>query len=285
MRVSGDHVHRPFLIWQAGLMERVPACIDHTVIAMERNGSGDSAQLSILMRDVGSFLVPEGDSVLAAVQHARFIDHLADLAATFWDWQDTIGNLTTMAERFRFFDSANVARELAVAEPPDVIITAEDGWCALFERAPLLADIARAVQEQPSILTEPLAVTPVTFLHGDWKVGNLGSHPDGRTILLDWAYPGSGPPCWDLCSYLALNSARLPESKESTIARFRAALRDRGLAVSSWFDMQLDLCCVGMMALFGWEKALGAEDELRWWEHRVVAAIDRQCLRLSGVSV
>ena len=56
-------------------------------------------------------------------------------------------------------------------------------------------------------------------------MGNLGTHPDGRTILLDWAYPGSGPACWDLCWYLALNQARLPESKEATIERFRAALR------------------------------------------------------------
>jgi aminoglycoside phosphotransferase (APT) family kinase protein len=85
------------------------------------------------------------------------------------------------------------------------------------------------VQDSPAIVTTPLAETPVTFLHGDWKLGNLGNHPDGRTILLDWAYPGSGPPCWDLCWYLALNAARLPESKESTIARFRSALDGRGI--------------------------------------------------------
>ena len=61
-------------------------------------------------------------------------------------------------------------------------------------------------------------------------MGNLGTHPDGRTILLDWALPGSGPACWDLCWYLALNQARLPEPKEAAIGRFRAALetpRDR----------------------------------------------------------
>jgi hypothetical protein len=31
---------------------------------------------------------------------------------------------------------------------------------------------------------------PVTFLQGDLKLGNLGSHPDGRTVLLDWSLAG-----------------------------------------------------------------------------------------------
>jgi hypothetical protein len=67
-----------------------------------------------------------------------------------------------------------------------------------------------------------------------------------------------------LCWYLALNRARLPESKEEVIARFRSALNDRGMAVSRWFDIQLDLCVIGIMATFGWEKALGNDAELRW---------------------
>ena len=66
--------------------------------------------------------------------------------------------------------------------------------------------------------------TPTTFLQGDWKMGNLGSHPDGRTVLLDWAYPGAGPACWDLAWFLALNRARPPMSKEDTINEFRGAL-------------------------------------------------------------
>jgi hypothetical protein len=111
-------------------------------------------------------------------------------------------------------------------------------------------------------------------------MGNLGSHPDGRTILVDWAYPGSGPACWDLCWYLALNCARLPESKEDTIQRFRLALDRHGVDTGGWFDPQLDLCLVGIMVTFGWEKALSEEDELRWWEAQVREALDRQNIAL-----
>jgi hypothetical protein len=280
MRVTGDHVHRPYLVWEAGLMDRVPVCIDHAVVAMEIQGAGDDAVLSILMRDVGEFLIPEGDAKVSPAQHAALIDHLAQLCAAFWGFRDTGGSLTSMDERLRFFDAPNLAREMAVAEPPGTIVAADAGWQALPSRSPLLAGLARAVHAEPTLLSDPLGSTPATFLHGDWKMGNLGSHPGGRTILLDWAYPGSGPACWDLCWYLALNRARLPESKEATIDRFRGSLERHGVDTASWFERQLDLCVAGMMVTFGWEKALGDEDELRWWESRVVAALARQHVAL-----
>ena len=47
MRVTGDHVHRPYLIWQAGVMDDCPSCIDHTVVAMDVAGSGDGAVLKV----------------------------------------------------------------------------------------------------------------------------------------------------------------------------------------------------------------------------------------------
>jgi hypothetical protein len=280
MRVTGDHVHRPYLIWQAGIMDRVPACIDHTVVAMEVTGDGDDAELCMLMRDVGDRLVPEGDAVVPVSQHAGFIDHLAELSAAFWGWQEEVGGLTTMPQRLRFFDAVNVARELAAPEPPGPIVAADLGWRQLPDRSPGLAELAGIVQERPELLCVPLAATPPTFLHGDWKMGNLGSHHDGRTILLDWAYPGSGPACWDLCWYLALNAARLPESKEATIDRFRADLERHGIETASWFQAQIDLCVVATMVTFGWEKALGDDSELRWWERQVAEAVERQGLDL-----
>jgi hypothetical protein len=280
MRVTGDHVHRPYVIWQAGIMDRVPASIDHTVVAMELDGMGDEAVLSTLMRDVGPHLVPEGDGIVPQAQHERFLDHLAHLSASFWGFEDTVGDLSTMSERFRFFDAANVARELAVPDPPATIVAADAGWRRLPERSELLAELARAVWEDPSVLTGPLDSTPTTFLHGDWKMGNLGCHPGGQTILIDWAYPGAGPVCWDLCWYLALNRARLPETKEAAIVRFRADLERQGVETSGWFETQLDLCVIGIMTTFGWEKALGDQAELRWWERFAAEAIRRQALEL-----
>jgi hypothetical protein len=230
----------------------------------------------MLMRDVGTYLVPEGDTTVPLLQHEHFIDHLAQLSAAFWGFTDSPGALTSMPERLRIFDAANVTRELAAAAPPGTIVAAELGWRRLSERSPWLWELAQTVWHDSSVLTDPLAVTPVTFLHGDWKMGNLGSRPNGRTILLDWALPGAGPACWDLCWYLALNRARLPETKEATIIRFQAGLERHGVDTARWFDTQLDLCLIGNMVTFGWEKALGDEAELRWWERRVSDAVGRQ---------
>lgn len=282
MRAMGDHVHRPYIVWQAGIMDRVPNCIDHTVVAMEVEGTGEEAVLSTLMRDVGEHFIPEGGAVVGKDKHERFVDHLAQLCAEFWDFEDPTGGLlTSMAERLRFFEASFVAREMAIDQPPGTIVVADAGWRALPERSPLLHDLAVTVWEQPELLTRPLADTPWTFLQGDWKMGNLGMHPGGRTILVDWAYPGAGPPCWDFCWYLALNQARLPESKEATIARFRGDLERHGIDTGEWFDTQLDLCMAGIMVTFAWEKAHDSDSELRWWENRVAEALSRQGLNLA----
>ena len=278
MRVTGDHVHRPYLVWRAGIMDSVPVCIDHTVVAMQVDGSGEDAVLGVVMRDVGAHLVPEGHEPVSRAQHEGFVDHLAAMCARFWGWRDTVGGLTTMAQRLRFFAPDNIAPELLVDDVPGPIAAADRGWRDLPRRSPLLGRVAGRVHAQTELLTEPIAATPVTFLHGDWKMGNLGTHPDGRTILLDWAYPGSGPACWDLWWYVALNRVRLPESKEATIGRFRAALERHGVDTVAWWETQLDLCVVAIMVTFAWEKALDDDAELAWWESAVAAALERQGL-------
>ncbi|MGH9242904.1 MAG: hypothetical protein ACRD29_01000 [Acidimicrobiales bacterium] len=68
--------------------------------------------------------------------------------------------------------------------------------------------------------------------------------------------------------YLALNAARLPHSKEDAIDAYRHSLDRHGVATAGWWDLQLDLCLLGAVVLFGWEKALGTKAELGWWLDR-----------------
>jgi hypothetical protein len=176
MRASGDHVCRQYLVWQAGIMDQSPDCIDHTVVAMGLEGAGDDAVLTIVMRDIGEFLVPPGDAIVPAGQHAGFIAHMAALHRAFWDWDDQVG-LTTMAQRVRLFAPDTLATELAAAEVPVVAAAAAAGWTALPRRSPLLWQLARLVHDRPEVITGPLSQTPRTFLAVDWKMGNLGTHP------------------------------------------------------------------------------------------------------------
>lgn len=276
MRVTGDVDQRTYRLWCSGLMHDLPGNLDHAVVAMARDGTGPDAVIGILMRDVSAALVQEGDAVVPLAQHRAFLDHLAALCARFAGWHDALG-LTSMARRLRFFAPDVLAPELARPDTHAVVEVAARGWDRLAAIAPEVRAVCADVHRRPDRLADALARTPQTFLHGDWKMGNLGSHPDGRTVLLDWAYPGAGPPCWDLAWYLALNRARLPEPKEDAAETFRAALTRHGMDPGDWFDHQLALCLLGITATFGWEKALGPEDELDWWARaceRGVRALD-----------
>jgi hypothetical protein len=267
MRITGDRDLRTLKIWRAGVMNDSPSEIDHTVVGMAADGEGEDAQLTILMRDVGDHLVPEGDATVSRETHLGLIDGLAALSAHHWGWTDDLG-LTTLDERLRFFAPDNIAAEAAVDDPPLAVRVAREGWPLLREREPALFELLAAVHADPGPLADAMRSTPATFLQGDWKMGNLGRHPDGRTILIDWAYPGAGPVLWDLGWYLALNAARLPTTKEGTIEALRHSLEHRGISTDSWFELQLDLCLLGIAACFGWEKAIGDEDELHWWQQR-----------------
>jgi aminoglycoside phosphotransferase (APT) family kinase protein len=163
---------------------------------------------------------------------------------------------------------------VAGAASPDAVVPPLilEGWKRLPTKAPAMADTLFALHADPAPLIAAVSDTPTTFLHGDWKMANLGSRDDGRTVLLDWSFPGAGPPTAEVAHYLALNRSRLPHSKEEAMAAYRAALEAHGVDTASWWDRQMALSLLGIMAALGWEKALGDDAELRWWESRVTEA-------------
>jgi hypothetical protein len=269
MRMTGNTTNWEFQVWRAGIYHQLPDCLDHTVLGMALEGTGPSARLSILMDDCGDDLVPSGDELLPEEQHRGFVEHMAAMHAQFLGWRDTIG-LADPRRRFTYFAPELIAPELGATDVPGPIAVADQGWRLLPERAPRLHDLARSVHADPGALVEALATTPSTFVGGDWKLGNLGRRPDGRTILVDQAYPGEAAPCWDLTWYLCLNRARLPESKEDTITRYRAALEAEGVDTAEWFERQLGLSLLGMATVFAWEKAVGEQSELDWWQQAAV---------------
>ncbi|MBI5089348.1 MAG: hypothetical protein HZB15_10965 [Actinobacteria bacterium] len=265
MRVTGNTTNWEHIVWTAGLYHRCPPQVDHAMVAMVLDRVDGTDRLAMLMHDRAADLVPPGDEQLPPAQHDRFIDHMACFHAEFLGWRDTLG-LNDMEHRLLFFAPATIRDELRVADVPGPVRVADEGWRVLPERSPSLDALVRTVHAEPSQLSDAVRTTPATFVAGDWKMGNLGSRADGRTVLLDWAYPGEAPPCWELMWYLALNRARLPVTKEQCIADYRAALERHGVDTTGWFERQLGLCTVGIMATFAWEKAVGDETELRWWE-------------------
>jgi hypothetical protein len=270
MRQTGDVGSVPITVWTSGVLDLLPDCIDHTTVGAAREGDGGA----VLMRDVGPSLVPGDDSPLPNEQHLRFLDHLARCHAATFGWRDDAG-LIPVANRYSFFGPEALACELARPHPHPVPQLAAEGWARLPAVAPRLHDLLAPLRSSPYALFGALDRTPHAFLHGDWKVANLGSDPAGRTVLVDWSMCGEGPPLTELMHYLALNAARLPlgHSKDEATLEYHRALERHGIDTSPWWDEQLALCTVGVMLQLAWEKAFDEQgDELAWWSARTFAA-------------
>jgi hypothetical protein len=266
MRATGDVACRPLWVWRTGILDTLPDCIDPLIVDVAHDSQ--TGVTTLLMPDVGEYLVPEGSGLLPFEQHHRFIDHMAALHAAFWDW-DGPPALTPMANRYTTLVplTGQVERELGNSDVVPSML--ESAWQRLAAVSPEMGELAAAITADPGSLVDALADTPTTLIHGDWKAGNLGSHPDGRTILLDWQWPGRAAGCVDLGWYIAVNCDRLPETKEATIAAYRDALVRHDVAVSEWFDRQLELALLGSFVQLGWSKT---EDpiELGWWVDRTL---------------
>jgi hypothetical protein len=272
MRATGDLGIRPVTMWRDGWLDRLPASIDHGVVAAAWDDRPAGRGAVLMMHDVGDHLLPEGDRPFPTDQQHAFLDHMAQLHATFWSTGASSEDLLPLSTRLIFF-GPRLAHSERARGGTDLVPTqlVPEGWERFTERAPEAGAIVTELLDDPSPLVAALSATPQTLVHGDWKAGNLGSHPDGRTILLDWAVPGIAPGCFDLAWYVCLNRARLPDGKEATFEAYRDGLERCGIETAAWWDRQLGLSLLSIMLLFGWEKALGDADELAWWEDRVLA--------------
>lgn len=267
MRGLGDLGCATLELWRRGVLQQLPDCIDQPIVAVAHDpdrGPGGRGT-AVLMRDIGETLVVEGSDPVPIGQHHAFLSHMARMHATFWDAGDDI-EYTPLMNRFIELSPWLPLAEAATGDDHLVPRLVADGWTRLREIAPATAEIVEPLAWDPSPLVDAFASTPLTFVHGNWKFGNLGSTTDGRTVLIDWENPGRAAATTDLAWYLAINAARLPETKEQAIAYYRAALAGTGVDPMTWWDEQLALGLLGAAVNFGWEKALGGHGpELEWW--------------------
>ena len=268
MRASGCLPGAPLVLWERGILARLPGCLNQPIVGAAREPGG----CALLMRDVTPWLVPVTDAPITLDQHTRFLRHMAALHAEFWACGREFDVVPAM-HRYLELSPWMAEAEAAAGSPHLVPALVARGWPLLAEVAPAAAAVVTPLAHDPGPLVEALAGTPQTFVHSNFKLDNLGTDDIGRTVLLDWEQPGRGAPLSDLAWSLAINCRRLPQSKEASIAAYRQALEGLGVDTAPWWERQLGLCLLGALVQFGWEKALGGYDEeLAWWETNAVRA-------------
>src|ERR1700730_3608029 len=267
MRATGDIDCRVRRLFASDALDRLPVTIDHATVAVapfpSRNGHNGAA---LLLRDVGALLVPPGNQAIPLDTYRRFIEHMAELHAAYWGFDDLV--LIPLAHHYVFLTPAMAALEAVQGGVDPVPLAVAEGWAALTRVDRHLSTTLTALVADPSPLVRGLEATPRTFVHGDWKFGNLGEHPDGRTVLLDWDRCGAAPATFDLAWYLAVNCDRMPETKEATIALYRESLERNGIATSEWWGMHVPLTLLGAGLQLLWSK-VGDPAEFGWWRDRV----------------
>jgi len=266
IRIAEVPATAPVEVWRRGLLHALPPEIDSPIVGVASLG----AKAVLLMRDVTPWLVPSVDDPIPLAQHQGFLDSMAAMHVHFWESTEAI-DVVSPERRYLELSPAMAEAEAALGSDHLVPQLVARGWPMFAELAPRAAEVVMPLAHDPRPLVSAMAGTPQTFIHGNWKLDNLGTHEDGRTILFDWELPGRGAPLADVAWYLAINCRRLPISKEETLEVYRDCLHRRGVDTRDWWDHQLGLSLIGALVHFGWEKALGGyDDELAWWEARVL---------------
>jgi hypothetical protein len=274
MRQTGDLGCVPVTVWESGVLDLLPDCVDHTTVGAARELSDTGAVTgAVLMRDVGAALLRDDGTRLTDAQHLRFLDHLAACHAATLGWRDEVG-LVPLANRYSFFGPDALECEAARPSPHPVPMAARDAWARLPTVAPRLHELLTPQRAEPWGVLDALAAPPHAFLHGDWKLTNLGTDARGRTVLIDWSVSGEGPLLTEVLHYATLNASRLPvgHGHDDVLAAYRAALEARGVPTAPWWDTQLAACTLGVMLQLGWTLAHDRPDAIRAWESRVHSA-------------
>jgi hypothetical protein len=275
MRASGSLRGAPLDLWDRHILARLPDCFNQPIVAVvaePARSQGRSGGCAVLMHDVSQWLVPATDDLISPGQHESFLRHMAALHAAFWNCGDECEVVPAM-HRYLELSPWLAEAEAAIGSAHLVPRLVGEGWPLLAEVAPAAAAVVLPLARDPGPLVTALEQTPATFVHSNWKLDNLGTDDQGRTVLLDWEQPGRGAALSDLAWYLAINCRRLPQSKEASIEYYREALEACGVTTGPWWERQLGLCLLGALVQFGWEKALsGYDEELAWWEDRALQA-------------
>jgi hypothetical protein len=259
------------LLWQSGVLERLPSWIDTAIIAAGR----ENGETVLVMRDVSDALVGV-TGPLTRDQSSRFLDALATIHRTFAGQRyDFLCPLRTYLQMLAPATLEKVAGEVDYI--PKVMYV---GWEVFAERAP--RDVVDTVFEnhaRPERLAAMLELFGTGVAHGDYRAANLGLDGD-RVIVLDWGIAAQAPGVIDLAWYVFVNGWRIAATKEELIADYRRAVADL------YDDRAIEL---GLLAGLGWFGGLLAHEliesdaakrerarrELDWWCARAREAVAR----------
>lgn len=255
---------------RAGVFDRMPHVIDHTMLALEPVDGG----YVLVMRDASEHVLAEG-RVLSRDENRRVLTAVDAMYREFWGDRLTACSLE---EHFEIF-SPRILDRLGHLQTP-IPALMRRGWDMFSSVAPSdVTDVMIGLLEDPTPIVRELEKLPSTLIHGDLRLHNLGLSPE-RVVLLDWEVVGVGPPSIDFGWYLIISAGRIDATREQITGDFREISGDL-------FDpVALELGLLSALLFLGWNKAIDILEnpdpairaqeraDLDWWIDRVRTALE-----------
>lgn len=271
MRVTGATVSREYVLWRAGVLERLPLGVGHAVVG----GWLEGADTVLAMRDVGDAVVGWNRRV-PRQSFRRLWGAATTLHRAFRDV--TVEGLCPLRDRVSVFAPWRMTTEAAGDNPlPPAVLR---GWERFAELAP--RDVVEAVLGvliAPERLSDPLARRPGTLIHGDLWLVNVALEQD-RVTLLDWDLATRAPTALEFALFLDGNSSRVDASRDELVEDFRS------LSADDHDEVALRLALFAGLVDLGWNKALDVTEhadtevrareraDLEWWIAQARRALD-----------
>lgn len=253
---------REALLFRSGVLDRVQAAIDHTIVAAERDGDA----WWVVMTDVS-------DSLLSDEKRLSRPESLRVFAAAnqMWDefWDEEVEHLCPLRDRLSLFFPAISESERAGLDllPKQY----EVFWEAFAEAVDF--DVAEGVlglQQDPGPLVAAVEALGTTLIHADIRDEQIGLTGD-RLILLDWGLATQGHPVVDFAWSICHNGWRTDASHDELVEDFRRVRGEHDDPRANELIGLLGLLMYGWV--FGHSAAYHpnpterdwAREELAWW--------------------
>jgi hypothetical protein len=281
------------LVWQHGLLDRLPSEVSQTVVAASQDEDG----WAILMRDATDAMQPyarwpePGWVPLTVGDTEALLDAMATFHMQYWEdpaLLDPALGLCPLPVLYASFSPAVAEREAERVGSRDGphLTNRFVGWSLLeASLAPDMARLIRGLHDYRQPLCDALRRYPWTFVHGDLKRQNVGlaSDTQRRIVLLDWQFATRAPPAVDLTWFLSMFAGVLPISLDEAIEAYRGFLAQRlgDRFDEGWWQPQLELAILGDFVRHGhhWMKPMIYETRpairehyralLGWWTARM----------------
>lgn len=253
---------REALLFRSGVLDRVQAAIDHTIVAAERDGEA----WWVVMKDVSDSLLSD-EKRLSRAESLRVLASANQMWDEFWD--EAVPHLCPLRDRLCLFSPA-----IAQSERDGVDLLPkqfEVFWEAFAEAVD--TDVAEGVlslHRDPELLVAALEGLGTTLVHADIRDEQIGLTAD-RLILLDWGLATQGHPVVDFAWSICHNGWRTDATHDELVEDFR---RVRGEHDDPRANELIGL--VGLL-MYGWvfghsaayhpnpTERDWAREELAWW--------------------